>query len=370
MWRSSLAFEVLFELWLGVERYCQVLWGMWSGRVKFEARLDDSPIELTLEPERLVVGREVIEYIDLDEVVFDDYSAILVTPDHQLRITHLGKRRDEFRLKLRELRLPARRAAMLQWVSSTPIDSFQAKRGDLEVQVSIFDSGICVEPDSGIPLFMPLSLLKSVERRGYEIDLVAREGLDPLTLRHFGRRTDEFLLDLERARNELAARTSEAYGALSPALSNFTAPDGWAVDATEAGEFWSSLREAFAGQERERELKILETLSDSLRLGLKVWSNEVMPFALAVTGARIAVEGASDEARATFVFACENSTQLNAALLLTNFRREALYLPQDQLGRWAVAVRMLEVVRWARDRLVARIPHDAQWEQKLISALR
>jgi hypothetical protein len=56
-------------------------------------------------------------------------------------------------------------------------------------------------------------------------------------------------------------------------------------------------------------------------------------------------------------------------LLLTSFRREAISFPEDQLGRWAVAVRTLDIVQWARRALVARVVHDDGWETSVRRAL-
>jgi hypothetical protein len=56
-------------------------------------------------------------------------------------------------------------------------------------------------------------------------------------------------------------------------------------------------------------------------------------------------------------------------LLLTAFRREALFLPEAELGRWAPAVRCLEPVRWARAALRARVVHDTGWSAGITAAL-
>lgn len=61
---------------------------------------------------------------------------------------------------------------------------------------------------------------------------------------------------------------------------------------------------------------------------------------------------------------------IRSASLLTSFRREAFYLPEGELGRWAVAARTLDVVRDGRQRLLARIVHDATWANKITRALR
>jgi hypothetical protein len=122
-------------------------------------------------------------------------------------------------------------------------------------------------------------------------------------------------------------------------------------------------------------VEALERLAgDRLRLGIKASvSGESMPFALAPVGTRVAVEGTDTQSRATYVFDVgageEAVDRLNVVLLLISFRREAIYLPEAELGRWAVAVRVLEIVRWARGALAGRVVHDAQWEANLRGAL-
>jgi hypothetical protein len=94
-----------------------------------------------------------------------------------------------------------------------------------------------------------------------------------------------------------------------------------------------------------------------------------MLFALAPIGDRVVVEATDRDDRATFVFRTRDVDRLNAVLLLTSFKREAVSLPADELGRWALAVRSVPEVRWARDALVARIVHDAQWAANLDASL-
>jgi hypothetical protein len=97
-----------------------------------------------------------------------------------------------------------------------------------------------------------------------------------------------------------------------------------------------------------------------------------LPFLIASIGAgesaRVAVEAVDADDRATFVFATEDLDRLNAVLILTAFRREALALPDNELGRWAVSVRTQSAVRWARERLIARIVHDDGWPTALAEA--
>jgi hypothetical protein len=118
-------------------------------------------------------------------------------------------------------------------------------------------------------------------------------------------------------------------------------------------------------------VETLEQLATELRAGIKMQSSGAsMPFVLASRNGNVAVEGTEGgDARATFVFRSADIDQLNAALLLMSFRREAISLPDEQLGRWALAVRRLEVVRWARAALVARVVHDDSWTDRVTAAL-
>lgn len=305
-------------------------------------------------------------------VTADDHAVVLRLADGStVGITHLGKGRDDFVRELRAARAAARRVALLQWAGSSPLDAFPAFAGDEPVTVNLFAEGLTVESDDGVPAFAPFPLVDDVVRQGYEFTVALRGGLDPIRFGRLGKRTDEFVADLAKARSALAAATVAGYAASQPPVSGLDAPDGWAVDRSRAGSAWPALRAAVAGHHRAAEVDTLERLAgDRLRLGLRVGGRERMPFALAPVGDRVAVEGTDTDSRATFVFATGDVDRLNAVLLLTNFRREAIALPDEELGRWSLAVRSLEVVRWARSALVARVVHDAGWEEKVTAALR
>jgi len=97
--------------------------------------------------------------------------------------------------------------------------------------------------------------------------------------------------------------------------------------------------------------------------------SSTLPFVLAPIGNRVVVEATDGDDRATFVFTTEDVARLNAVLVLTSFRREAIFLPEAQLGRWAVAARVWPAVREARAALSARIVHDDRWAEHLAAAV-
>jgi hypothetical protein len=338
--------------------------------MSFGAKLAGEPVDVEILPNAVRAGEIELSYVDIDEVFVDEWTVTMRGPAGSLVLEKLGRGRDDFLHELRAARLPARRAALLQSGVDAPIDLYEAKRGDEPILVGLHADGLTVEADAGIPVYVPLSCVTGVVRKDYDIIIKARSLAD-VALRQLGRRTDEFLADLERARRSLEARTREAYEALDPALASLDAPDGWAVTKDEAGSAWEPLRAAFAGMDRAIMIDVLSSQAgERLRIGVKAaFAGATMPFALAPCGRRVVVESAGDEDRATFVFETDDVDRLNLALLLTSFRREALFLPEEKLGRWSVAVRLLEIVRWARGALVSRIIHNEGWEEKLRAAV-
>jgi hypothetical protein len=338
----------------------------------YPCRLEGSPTRATIDPETLTFPERKIPWVDVDGVILEDARVVLSLADGtRAVVSHLAREHDDFVLKLRAARNGARRAALLQWTGDAPIDEYDACVGDDPVRVVLFADGLTVEGLTGVPQTAPFGLVDDVARDGYDITVRLR-GLAPVAFGKMGKRTDEFVLDVAAARADLARRTGEAYAQSSADLAGFTAPAGWAVDASGAGQWWSALRAAVAGADHGAEIDTLAAIAGpALRLGLATLPDGgFFPFALAPAHGNVAVEGASaDEARATYVFRTDDVDRLNAALLLTSFRREAIFLPDNQLGRWALAVRTLDVVRWARAALVQRIVHDDQWDAHVRAAL-
>ncbi len=325
----------------------------------FSCRVDGREATAQVLAEGLALEGRTLAYVDLDAVALEEL-AITVTPYDAapVRITHLAARRDEFVRDLLAARADARRAALLQWTGDRPIDSYLV--GATGTRTVLFADAVTVEPVSRPTAIVPFGLLRAVERDGYRFTFRA-VGLTPVTVGPFGPRTDEFVQDLERARAGFAARSAAAYAALDDRLAGFAAPLGTAVCAADAGGYWGALRAAVAGEETDL---LADLAGDGLRIGIAALAREqTMPFLLAPTPRGVAVEGAGEQARATYVFATDDIDRLGAALLLTSFRREALYLPPEQLGRWALAVRTSEVVRWARSVLAGRVVHDAGWAE-------
>jgi hypothetical protein len=340
----------------------------------FACRLDGQPATAVVGPDALDLGTLTIPWVAADRVEVADHTCAVVLADGTRHgLSHLGKRTDEFVAALTAARNRARRAALLQWTGDAPLDSYAGFDPDSgrPLEVVLFPDGLTVESLEAPPQLAPFPLIEGFERAGYAFTVTRRGGLAPVRFGRLGPRTDELVAGVDRARHDLVARTAEAYAGLSDALAGYNAPNGWACGPAEAGSWWGALHAAVAGQERAAELALLESLPGaSVRLGLAAQAQAtVMPFALVAVNDKVAVESADGEARATFVFRTGDVERLNAALILTSFRRDAIAKPEAELGRWALAVRTVDIVRWARQALVARVVHDRGWEAGVRAAL-
>lgn len=341
----------------------------------YPGQVDGAPGTITVGPDLLDAAGRMLPYVDMDSVTVAGHTIELgMHPAGSVRIGSLGPRTDAFVTALDAARSRARRAALLQWTGTPELTAFtQAPAGPAEVPVGIhvFDDGLTVEPRNGTPELVPYALIDRIDRDGYAIT-IGRRGLDPVTVRRLGPRTDEFVSTVERGRAAQRQAMAAAYGQLDDRLAGFVAPDGWAVDPADAGSFGGALGDAFAAGDRAEEMTVLAGLArGGMRYGIALQPEGPLPFALAIGGATVAVESAdAEQARATYVFATTDVDALNRALIMISFRREALYLPADKLGRWSLAVRTLPVVAWARSVIAARVVHDDNWQAGIAAAVR
>lgn len=349
----------------------------------YPGRLAGEPTTLTVAEDGATVGDRHLDWLDVDDVRYGAHALTFVLPDGEaVEVTHLGRGFDACAAQVRTLRGAARRPALTQGAFD-PLVTFEAR--DLRAatagaeppvtDVLLFPHALTVEPRGGPATCLPLPLVAAVERDGWTLTLRMR-GLDDVTLSGLGARTDELLQRLDAARAELQRATDAAYAETDPSLTGIDAPDGWALGPEDAGPRWEPMRAAWLARARGEQARTLVGLAapDGVRLGLWTEGGTLrLPFLLAASGtgaaARVAVEAVDADDRATFVFATDDLDRLNAALVQTAFRRDALALPDAELGRWAVAVRTQPVVRWARERLVARVVHDAGWTAAVTAAL-
>ncbi|HTN80096.1 MAG TPA: hypothetical protein VMK16_10520, partial [Acidimicrobiales bacterium] len=287
----------------------------------YRCRFDGHDAIATIADDALLVDAiPVATWLDADIVREADHSVTLVLPTHEVAVTHLGAGFDRFCGELREARGAVRRAALTQ-STGVPIDSYLSHDGNAVIDIHLCAGSLVVEPRGGGTTCVPLPSITEVARDGWTVTIRQRV-FDPVVVRALGQRTDEFLSDLNRAREPLTG-------------------DGWATEGVAPDA------------SRADEVALLTELAgERLRVGTWTDGGRVpMPFVLAPVAGLVAVEATDTDDRATYIFRTDDVERLNAVLVLTTFRREVYSLPDEQLGRWATAVRVLEPVRWLRGAL-------------------
>lgn len=386
-----------------------------------------APAPATVEPldEQVSIAAEgsfpvLLPYVDIEDLADRDY--VLTLTDHEGNafelsmfgkaygqvLAEISKRRDE--LLERDLLL---RGVDLQ-------DSFPAKMlGGAEpvpVQLRLYRDLLVVVPERGTMFGVPFSFVEDVrwDPELYQVSVVLDDDR-ALVFGHLAKRSEEFHAELRRLLEALARRTAATLGALLPgvaatplsALSRLMR-DGRAaqqreIDAVDPS-LWPALEAAVPGTED------LRRSYDHLRsLAVPGWSafgvkavrtgdaadpsaTDRWYFCPLVRDGRplnaVAQEVASGEGHATYVFrlmeperfagldgealaeaVARSIRLLNRALLQLNFRREPLYLSEEELtgphARYRVALRKLDHLRWARSALLGRAVHGASWEQQV-----
>lgn len=320
----------------------------------------DTRVQVTIDG--LDIGDRLIAWLDIDRIAEGDHRIALgLSSGSELEITGLGAVHDRFVNEMREARRRVRLPA-LSVATGNPRESFVSREADGWIDLHLYDDVLVLDRRSGETTPIPLSLIDAVERRGHDFIFTCR-GLGEYQVGKLGAATDHFADLLERTRREQRTRLAAAAAAFDARLTGCSLPDGWAVGPDDEPTWWVVLGDVAAAGERGTEFRHLQQISDRpVRLGLTTSEGEnSMSFGLFVRGRRIAVESLSGEARATFVFESDDPDRLNAALVAACFRRDVIALPEDQLGRWAVAVRASPIVRELRNSLVARVEHREGW---------
>ncbi len=321
-------------------------------------------------PAGLDVGDRIVSWLDVDRMNDTDHRIVFGVFDAgELVVSGLGAVHDRF---VNEARIARRRARLpsLTVATGEPRETFLAREPGDPADVHVFDDVLVIDRHSGETTPIPLALIRDVIRDGHDF-VVSCRGLDDARIGNFGSATDRFVEALERARRDQRSRLADAASAFDERLAGYSIVDGWVIDPDDDPRWWSALRDVAATGERHAEFEQLQEFADRpIRLGLTTADGATpVLLGLAARGGRVAVESLSGEARATFVFGADDLDRLNAALVVTAFRRDVIALPDAELGRWAVAVRASSVVRDLRGRLVARIEHRDDWADQTRRAL-
>ena len=374
--------------------------------------------------------------VDVEDVHDDNY--VLRLTDHageRYELTMLGRAYGQVVADLRKRRdAVLERDLLLKGVRLR--DSYPGKLfgGDQPqpVQIRMYEDLLVVVPERGLMFGVPYSFVERVDwdEELYQVHVVTDDGRD-LVFGHLAKRSEEFRDELRRLLDELATRTAATLrvllpgidagllGPLSTLMRDGRAAQRWQVDAVDAS-IWPGLERAAAGTEELRlayERLRSMTVEPWAAFGVKAVKTagqeegataepppadpgEVTDLwyfcPLQVDGSpvnAVAQEVASASGHATYLFrllpperfralsgdelaaaVAGSIRSLNRALLQLNFRREPIYLPEEEIAegphsRYRVALRKLEHLRSAREAFLGRAVHNASWEQQVREAV-
>jgi hypothetical protein len=440
-----------------------------------------------------------LEYLDVDDVWDEDYTLHLTDfTGRRYDLSMLGKAYGQILADVRRLRNDQLQHDLLLTGVNLQ-DTYPSARwfpgGSAEpvaCELRVFEDLLVVVPERGVMWGLPFSFVEDVrfDAELYQVHVSADDGAEHV-FGMLGKRSEEFLNELRRNMDALAARTARSLGFLVPGLEpavmsrvaarmrdgravqqheiddvapgvwprlvdavmgtpdlqstygrlTSMCPPGWAAlgvkavltqeadDSSASGESWQPSGDATS---REGHLEHALGASGSAVRGSAGGSTARQPagespqdsesgdegeenvagvtedetgrdrtilwfFIPLADGNRplnaVAQEITSEKGHATYVFRLmppeqfETARQagdaalagavtaaiarLNRALLTLNFRREPIYLTDDQIatGRWAryrAAVRKLDYLQWARAAFIGRAIHNATWEQQLL----
>lgn len=369
--------------------------------------------------------------VDLDDVHDDDH--VLRLADHAggtYDLSMLGRAYGQLVADLRTRRDEAlERALLLKGVGLR--DTFPGKlyagSEAVPVRLRMYEDLLVVVPERGRMFGVPYSFIDHVtwDEERYRVGVVTDEGRT-LEFGHLALRTEEFRNELGRLLEELAARTAVTLSGLLPGLTPAALArvadlmrDGRAVQRRRLDEVdqsvWPRLEAAAAGTEARAEAyRRLASLTvpgwaafgvkavrpdsgdagedDPAPNGADLWyfcplSRDGRPVNA------VAQEVVSETGHATYLFRLLPAdrfgslqgdgladevgraiARLNRALLLLNFRRDPIRLPEEELrqtehARYLVALRHLDYLRWARGAFLGRAVHGSAWEQQVAEAV-
>jgi hypothetical protein len=379
----------------------------------------------------------LLPYVDIEDLHDHDYTLTLTDhTGAAFELTMLGraygqvlaevaKRRDE--LLERHLLL---RGVDLQ--DTIPGKLFGGREPD-PVQVRLYRDLLVVIPERGTMFGIPFSFIDRVtwDEELYQLHVATDDGSE-VVLGHLGRRSEELRDELGRLMDALARRTAQTLEALLPGtdpamLGRLAAVmrDGRATQQREVDAIdpalWPALEGAVAGTEDlRRAYEHLKGLTPPgwAAFGVKAVLSgpeeateppaEAEPAPpekvtdlwyfcpLSRDGGpanAVAHEVTSESGHATYVFrlmeadrfaalsgealareVTRSIRRLNRALLQLNFRREPIYLPEEEIAagphaRYRVALRKLDHLRWARESFLGRAIHNATWARQVDALL-
>ncbi len=393
------------------------------------------PVSFEIAADALKLGEQLIALTDIDDVHDDNYTMHLtIAGGRHLDLSMLGTAYGQVLADLKKARDAAlEKDLLLKGVSLE--DSFPGKLfggGEpAEVELAVYQDLLVVRPQRGVMFGVPYSFIRGIswDEEQYQIAIDLDDGTQ-LRFGHLAKRSEEFRDELGRLLEALDERTARTLLKMMPAVGKSVADaiapsmrDGRAVmrDALDRIDpsVWPALEGAVVATPELR--SSYETLAATsvpgwIAFGIKAIAAEPEDSAsgdepppetgrladlwyfcpLARAGKPVnllAQEVVSDSGHATYLFrimepagfgstseggmqekVAHGIARLNRALLLLNFRREPIYLSEEEIAtgpyaRYKVALRKLDYLRWVRSAYVGRVIHNESWADEISKAI-
>lgn len=294
----------------------------------------------------------------------------LTAADHGLRLrlytgetllfTHLGKVYDRAVDELRQAWLTRLVKALM--LSDLPlVDVFTSREGE----VRVFEGGLAVLPDDAAPFHVRMADIDRVtfDADAYEVRLETRRGR--FAFGKLAKRTDVFKRAIEDTLAKLDKAAAAALTGMKPWREGRLTP-------------WAPEHDAAIAPDQKPFADHLASLADrsKVRVAFKrVYSvDEESPTPVAFSfyypiGDLVAQEVVSAAGSATYWFRTGDLEELNAGLSILNFRREPVYLPEDdpRFERYRPAMRRIPELRAVRAAFVDRSIHRSldDWKAQI-----
>ncbi|MDP4092606.1 MAG: hypothetical protein Q8920_04525 [Bacillota bacterium] len=270
---------------------------------------------------------------------------------------------------------------------------------DGEGTIFIQETGLVIALKSGETQRIPYAFIEKLEDHQWSFLLVMKSR-DEFVLERLGRETDFFRSEIYKAISSLENNALEFTMSLAPSVSPIKLRpfakkllDGLAVvkkDTIGVPELWNALETRLATAGLKDSFNYLSSVSnpENFRIGIKrgLWGSldkeYIWLFVPVLRGSKnyIVMEASSSGSggRATYIFDASGEEtekimdELNFCLYMINFRREPIYLTEEQLQKpenehYRLAIERISGLKKLREKYLTRVFHKSaeQWQRDI-----
>lgn len=347
---------------------------------------------------------------DISDFFAEDYKInLLLFGGGKVIISELGYQYDDFVKALTKLRHEIIQKELLMeeggkkagFRGNYDYQKDEEKRSG-EAEIEIYDTGLMIKPERGDLIRIPFAEITEFSEKDYNISIITE--FATLFLSHFGEKFDSLSKALKEALNELSLKTQSILKELLPELDPLAIrkagellKDGRAVskDGIDkiSPKIWPDLEKKLIAINIKESYDFLKSLSktEQVFLGIKrdlmgeltgeyIWF--LVPVFSKKGGNFLAMEAASTiegGGKATYFFRIPEGENLddlikkiNRCMLAINFRREPIYLKDEDLekpdwSKYKIAISRIPELKLLRQLFVGRAIHTSpeNWKENV-----